>query len=606
MHHVGRGVGVSSAWPYRVRPDFALGCFHVSEEEIVQSLAREFRDFMSSVIAFPADYFAGWFGVAPSESGVEVNELTAMQIAAYVGCVRLLSDAIATTPIRVMEGLPDGSEREAPEHYLTSVLQDAFNDEATAADAKQTGQAHCLMTGNCFFQKAYNGAGQTAALYLRNPFRTIPYRTNDGKLIYKTNDTPSSKEIDIQAADIVHVKGLGMDSLVGLSPVKYYAREVLGGDLAAQSYSNKFFANDSRPGGYLKAAHTVKDTAKLQAVQSWLAGHSRGQAHQMAFLDAGVSWEKVGVDPEEAQFLGTREFNRTQIACIFGIPPHFLGEAAESRTNMEQRALEFLIFTLKPWFNKWEQALNFKLFPKVGRNAKRYYCKFDATDFERATYADLLKGVQTGRYAGLYTIDEGRALLGQQPYSTQQLKSKNPADKLWMPVNMAWVTDEFGDDGQPKPSPTGNGQGGNDQGGGDGAGTLPSAGTGQGGSRSDAEIKRYFAIFYATFRDALGRILARKKVNSGDFERAFSPVLIQIASAFNFKIDSEPGDMSLSSESVQFVREYCSKLHARSKQWSAGTADADAAAELRDAIAAMRAGVKPNVEEEETSSEEEN
>lgn len=574
-----------------------------------RSLKQELRDFFGSVISFPADYFAGWFGVAPSESGVEVNELTAMQIAAYVGCVRLLSDAVSTTPLKVYESLPDGSEREAPEHPLYSVLNFMPNDEVTAADFRQTGQGHLLLTGNTLAEIAYNGAGQPAMLFLRNPFRTFPYRTGEGKLIYKTNDTPGGYEREIAAADMVHVKGLGMDSLVGLSPVKYYAREVLGGDLAAQSYSNKFFANDSRPGGYLKATQVIKDERKLAAVQSWLAGHSRGQAHQMAFLDGGVTWEKVGVDPEEAQFLGTREFNRTQIACIFGVPPHFLGEAAESRANMEQRALEFLTFTLKPWLNKWEQALNMKLFARVGRNAGRYYAKFDTTNFERAAYADLLKGIQIGRYAGVYTINDSRRLLGEQPYSESQLNSKNPADKLWMPVNMGYVTvdDAANSAAEKKPKAgqgQGAGQGGNDQGGGGGNGT-PGSSTTQGGSRSDVEVKRYFAIFYSTFRDALGRILARNHPDQRDFERVFSPVLIQIASAFNFRPDFEPGDMSLSAESVQFVREYCARLRARSKSWSESAQDFCAANELRDAIVAMRDAMKPNAEEEESTEVEE-
>lgn len=559
---------------------------------------------MSSVISFPADYFAGWFGVAPSESGVEVNELTAMQVAAFVGCVRILSDALMTTPLNVYQRMPDGSEKLANDHYLQGMLHDAFNDEATAADCKQSGQVHCCLTGNCYFEIAYDGAGRPARLYLRNPFRTIPYRDKNGGLIYKTNDTQTGFEREMESATVVHVKGLGMDSLVGLSPVKYTMREVLGGDLAAQSFSNKFFANDSRPGGYLSSKAVLTAERKLQMAQSWLAGHSRGQAHQMAVLDGDVTWQKVGVAPDEAQFLQTREFNRTQIAGMFGVPVHFLGEAAESRANMEQRALEFLIFTMRPWYTKWEQALNMKLFPTLGRSANKFFCKFDTTNFERATYADLLKGIQMGRYAGLYTMDEGRALLGMQPYSEKQLDSDKPGDKVMFPVNMVMLSKDLVS-GTPDAPPKGEGQGGNDQSGGDGSGTLPSAGTGQGGSRSDAETKQYFARYYHVFRDAFGRILARKNPNKADFERVFSPILIQIASAFNFKTDAEPGDMTLSNKSVVFVREYCEGLRKRSQSWTPGTADIDASNELRSAIAAMRDAVRPDVEEE-TSPEEEN
>lgn len=593
------------------------------------TLRTEFRDFLSSVISFPADYFAGWFGVAPSESGVEVNELTAMQIAAYVGCVRVLSDAVALTPLEVVEINKDGSEAVTYEHPLADVLSLQINPETSAADVKQTGQVHLLQTGNAYLEIGYNGAGQPAALYPRSPFATFPYRNiageqgrkpaealDNGELFYKTTDTPGHYERAIRRQDMVHVKGLGLDSLVGLSPVKYYGREVLGTDLAAQSYSAKFFANDARPGGYLKAPGFLKEDKKKAALMSWMAGHSRGQSNKPALLDGGWSWEKIGVPPDEAQFIETRKFNREQLAAIFGVPPHFLGISEESRANMEQRALEFLVFVLKPWLNKWEQSVNIKLFPRTGRNAGRFYCRFNTTNFERATYADLLKGVQMGRYAGLYTIDEGRALLGEQPYSDKQFKSKRPGDKLWQPVNMVVVTEETLK-GSAANAENGNdgGQGGDDQDGGDG-GSKPASGTTQGGKRTsglaaqDSELKHYFHLFAPTFRDALGRILARSKPDSKDFERCFSPTLSAIAAAFECD-PVMPGDMRLSEKSVQTVRDYIGGLAVRVSEAHVGKLDSStrsdelAATELRRAIEFLREKCHrdPDPEEEEDPEE---
>lgn len=585
-------------------------------------LRTEFRDFLSSVISFPADYFAGWFGVAPSESGVEVNELTAMQIAAYVGCIRVLSDAVSLTPIEIVEVNKDGSEAVTYDHPLADVLSLQMNPETSAADVKQTGQVHLLQTGNAYAEIAYNGAGQPAALYLRSPFATFPYRNivgeqgrrpagplDNGELFYKTTDTPGHYERAIRRQDMVHVKGMGLDSLVGLSPVKYYGREVLGTDLAAQSYSAKFFANDARPGGYLKAPGFINDDKKKKALMSWIAGHARGQANRPAVLDGGWSWEKVGVPPNEAQFIETRKFNREQLAAIFGVPPHFLGISEESRANMEQRALEFLIFVLKPWLNKWEQAFNIKLFPRTGRNAGRFYSRFNTTNFERATYADLLKGVQMGRYAGLYTIDEGRALLGEQPYSEKQFKSDRPGDKLWQPVNMVVVTAETlkgslagAGNGE------GAGQGGDDQNGGAG-GTKPASGTTQGGKR-DVELKHYFRLFAPLFRDALGRILARSKPDQADFERCFSPVLTAIAAAFECD-PVTPGDMRLSEKSAQHVRDYIRGIAHRVSEARASSLDSPvqsdqlAAAELRRAIEFLRKKCRREPDPEEDESEDE-
>lgn len=560
---------------------------------------KEFRDSLGSVISFPADYFAGWFGVAPSESGVEVNELTAMQIAAFVACTRLLSDVMSCTPLNVWERNHDGTEGITYEHPLASLLAMSPNADCTAADQRHAAMTHICLTGNAYLEKGYNGAGQVGGLFLRNPFRTIPYRfakggpggydLEPGDLFYKTNDSPTGYERIIRADDIVHFKGLGMDGLVGLSPVKYMMREVLGTDLAAQSYSAKFFANDSRPGGYLKFPGMRGPEEKLKDAQTWIAAHARGNARRVAILDGGMEWVNVGIPPEEAQFLQTREFNRTQIAGMFGIPPHFIGEAAESRANMEQRALEFLTFTAKPWFNRFEQAYNFRLFSNVGRNAGRFYCRYDTSQFERATYADLLKGVQMGRYAGLVTINEGRKLLGFQPYTPKQLNSTDPADKLWQPVNMAWVTKDWEEGGDPTSEPQGQGAGGDDQDGGEGSG-QPASGTTQGGKR-DRELRHYFALFYATFRDAFGRILARSKPDEADFQRCFSPVLTSIAAAFECDpAQRTPGDMSLSEKSAQFVQDYIRGIAHRMNTGVCSDPDdvVWAAQELRRAIEQLR------------------
>lgn len=558
-------------------------------------LYAEFRDSLSSTISFPADYFAGWFGVAPSESGVEVNELTAMQISAFVACMRIISGAVCTLPLRVWRVLDDETEEIANDHPLDNVLNNQPNDEVSAADLFQTGQGHLLLTGNCYLEKAYNGAGQPAALYLRNPFRTIPYRFPDGTLFYKTNDTSGGYERNIMAEDMIHVKGLGMDSLVGLSPVKYYAREVLGNDLAAQSYSAKFFANDSRPGGYLQSDGIMSNDRKQAATQSWIASHSRGQSHRMAVLDGGMKWMKVGVNPDEAQFMQTRRLNREQIGAIFGVPVHFLGENVESRADMEQRGIEFLTYTIKPWLIKWEQAINMKMFPRRGRTAGTYFARFDTTMFERATYANLLKGIQTGRYAGLYTVNEGRKLLNEQPYSQEQHDSKDPADKLWMPINMMYVTESIDTPPTPPGATTNEtdkseGQGGDDQDGGDGGG-KPAVPAKQGGKRTaDQEIKKYFLTFRPMFRDALGRILNREKPIERDFQKAFQPVLATIAATFSFARDAEPGDMTLDEKTTEFITGYVASMAIRGASWGQNKACANriAADELIRALKEIR------------------
>jgi len=212
------------------------------------TLKQELRDFISSVVSFPQD-FLGAFGLPPSESGAIVNEFSAMQIAAYFACIRVISDAVGTLPLNVYERMPDGSEKVVWDHPLQGILHTQPNPEVSASDVRQCMQSHILLTGNSYAEIIRNNGGQVAALYVRSPFQTNPYRTNSGELIYKTHDDPSGGERIIPAYQMLHVKGLGIDSLVGLSPVKYYAREIIGTEISAQSYSANFFKNQATPSG---------------------------------------------------------------------------------------------------------------------------------------------------------------------------------------------------------------------------------------------------------------------------------------------------------------------------------------------------------------------
>ena len=199
-----------------------------------------------------------------------------------------------------------------------------------------------MATGNNYSEIAYNKAGQPAALYLRSPFRTFPYRRSDGTLAYKTNDTPGQYDRWIPSQNMCQFRGMGMDGLLGLSPIKYFAREVIGCDLAAQAYSARFFKNDSRPGGYLTATGMLSSEKKKAAMLSWMDAHSGSNTNRMAILDSGMTWQKVGVNPDEAQFLQTRQLNRQQISAIYGVPIHFLGDSEESRASIDGNALSSL------------------------------------------------------------------------------------------------------------------------------------------------------------------------------------------------------------------------------------------------------------------------
>lgn len=543
-----------------------------------EGIVQEWRDFTGAVISFPQDFF-GVFGLPPAESGAIVNEMSSLQIAAYFTCVRVISDAVGTLPLNVMEyvfddeGNPVG-ERVAFNHYLQPLLHDKPNQEVCAADQRQAGQSHCLMTGNTYIEIDWSNGGQVRGLYLRSCFSTFPYRNAKGDLIYKTHDEPNGGERIILSEDMIHVKGLGIDSLLGLSPIKYYAREVLGNDISAQAYSAKFFANNANPGGYLQAPGNLSDKQKLDSMRTWIDAHGRGNTHKPAVLEGGWKWEQTAINPEDAQLIETRKLNRSQICAIFGVPEHMAG-GEEEKANMEQKTLEFLTFTIKPWLNKWEQAINAKLFPKVGRTANKYFVKFDTKSLERANYADMVKGLQMLRYAGGIDRDELRREMGYNP--------AKPDQKFLLPVNMQETSED-----EPAPPPAAPPKGGI------GGNAEPEPGGKPDETKSNSKL---FLVNYPPFRDAFGRILTRKKPNEDDFLRVFKPVMVSIAAALDFKPDAEPGDLILSVEKCGFLIDYIKSMPLRAKDWKAEEADKQAAVELKRAIEYIEAKVKSELQE---------
>jgi HK97 family phage portal protein len=549
-------------------------------------IKQEFRDFVSSVVSFPQD-FLGAFGLPPSESGAIVNEFSAMQIAAYFACIRVISDAVGTLPLNVYERMPDGSEQVCWNHPLQRVLHTQPNPEVTAADARQCMQSHILLTGNAYAEIVPTNGG-LPNLYVRSPFTTIPYRNNEGELIYKVHDDPNGAQRIVMAENMLHVKGMGIDSLVGLSPVKYYAREIIGTEISAQSYSANWFKNSATPSGYLSApSANMKPAQKLTALNSWMQAHGRGNSHTPAVLEQGWKWESTGVNPEESQLIQLRQMNRSQIGAIFGVPEHMIGggEGADAKATIEQKALEFLTFTLKPWLKRWEQAINMKLFPTVGRNANRYFCKFDTHELEQPDFKTKIQGLQMARYAGLVTAQEGRKELGFNPYTTEQLNSQNPADRLLQPVNMVFVGEQtLNVPDVPAPGKDTVSEGENTP-------VAPkdnNSVTEKNDAKvtPDQEVLHYFRTFAPAFSDVFNRILARKKPDQKDFERTFAPVLTSIAAAFAFDMtDAEPASNPISADLMDSIRDYISGMSDRAPEWKPESA----AAELRRAVEYIRA-----------------
>ncbi|NME55999.1 phage portal protein [Dorea formicigenerans] len=206
---------------------------------------------------------------------------------------------------------------------------------------------------------------------------------------------------------VLHIPGLGFDGLVGYSPIAM-AKNAIGMAIACEEYGAKFFANGATPGGILEHPGTVKDPAKVRDSWNEAFGGSRN-SNKVAVLEEGMKYTPISISPEQAQFLETRKFQIDEIARIFRVPPHMVGDLEKSSfSNIEQQSLEFVKYTLEPWIVRWEQSINRVLLMESEKAA--YFVKFNVDGLLRGDYQSRMNGYATARQNGWMSANDIREL----------------------------------------------------------------------------------------------------------------------------------------------------------------------------------------------------
>jgi len=349
------------------------------------------------------------FGGTPA--GKAVNERTAMQTTAVYACVRILAETLAALPLHVYHYKPDGGKERLPSHPLYRLLHDEPNPEMSSFVFRETLMVHLLLWGNAFAQIIRDGRGRVLALYPLLPSRMDVERNKAGALTYTYNreygDKGGAGSVTLRREDVLHIPGLGFDGLIGYSPIAM-ARNAVGMSIAAEEYGSRFFSGGANPGGVLTYDGTVNNPDKIR--DSWQSGFGgSGNAHKIAVLEGGMKYQQIGIPPEQAQFLATRKFQLNEIARIFRIPPHMIGDLDKSSfSNIEHQSLEFVKYALDPWVVRWEQALQQALL-LPGEKAE-LFINFNLDGLLRGAYADRMRGYQIALQNGLMTPNECRSL----------------------------------------------------------------------------------------------------------------------------------------------------------------------------------------------------
>ena len=353
------------------------------------------------------------FYMGGSTSGKRVTEQSAMQMTAVYSCVRILSEAVAGLPLHLYKYNDKGGKEKAIDHPLYRILHDEPNPEMTSFIFRETLMTHLLLWGNAYSQIIRNGKGEIVALYPLMPNKMKVDRDENGVLYYEYThssdeaDTMKNTTVRLSSYDVLHIPGLGFDGLVGYSPIAM-AKNAIGMAIACEEYGAKFFANGAAPSGVLEHPGVIKDPQRVR--DSWQSTYGgTANAHRVAVLEEGMKYTPISISPEQAQFLETRKFQINEIARIFRVPPHMVGDLEKSSfSNIEQQSLEFVKYTLDPWVIRWEQALSRALFTEEEKTSM--FIKFNLEGLLRGDYVSRMSGYATARQNGWMSANDIREL----------------------------------------------------------------------------------------------------------------------------------------------------------------------------------------------------
>ena len=358
-----------------------------------------------------------------ANSGEQVDEKSAMQIATVYACVRLLAESVAQLPLHLYRVTGDDGQEKAKNHPLYRILYREPNPEMTSFSFWEAVMTHLLLWGNAYAQVVRDGKNSILGLYPLLPENVEIDRTEKGELYYiyhaYTDEVPgeTNKDIIFRRDEILHIPGLGFNGLVGFSPIAMM-KNALGTTIAVEKYGSSFFKNNGQPLGVLEHPGVLKDPQKIR--DNWMDTYGGpNNAHKIALLEEGMTYKPISLPPEDSQFLSTREFGVEEICRIFRVPPHMVQDLKRATfSNIEHQAIDYVVHTLDPWLVRIEKAIVKDLL--VEEEKDDYFPKFNVDGLLRGDYKSRMDGYSVGISTGIISPNEARQKENMPPLSEDE------------------------------------------------------------------------------------------------------------------------------------------------------------------------------------------
>ena len=342
--------------------------------------------------------FGGMVGRTP------VNEKSVFGLSAYWAGVRRISESVAMLPVDVFKKV--NGKRTMTDHPVEYLLNAESNYQTCAFDFTQILITSAINHGNglAIIERDRFGTPTGLVNVSREICEPLKY---DDELYWKVEIKEAANKQEsllVKDRDIINLRGFGIDPVIGLSAIQAH-KQNLGLSIATQDFGADFFNKGTRIDGYIEYSGVLKPETKDAISQQWANNYGVNGTRGTAILDAGSKYHRLGLPPQDAQYIETRKFQKNEIATILGIPSHMINEMdGATFSNIEHQSIEFVTYGIGSWIEKIEQEYRRKLLKESEK--RNHYFKHNVDRLLRTDVKTKGEYYRLMTDIGAYTIND--------------------------------------------------------------------------------------------------------------------------------------------------------------------------------------------------------
>jgi len=373
-------------------------------------LLRKFKNSLADYISkfLAGDDVSEYSGIG----AINVDREVAMKYSAVFSCVRVLSETFATCPAILYRKNKDGTRGVSTDLQVYDILHNQPNDMMAPFGFKETQLISLNTGGNSVCLKLVNKYNDLVGLWPLE-WTKLQIKSENGQISYKYQDGANEKTYS--RSEIFHIPGLSFDGLIGVSPIEYMASAITLG-LSYEKFGVRFYQNGANASGVFSFPDVLGDVA-YERLKKDLTKNYTGLANtgKPILLESGGSFNQLTIKPVDAQLLESKKFQIEDVARCYRVPLHLIQNLDKAtNNNIEHQSLEFIMYTMLPWFKRYEENANAQLLTPKERKAG-YYIEFKMDGLLRGDMASRSAAYAAGRQWGWLSVNDIRRLENMPP-----------------------------------------------------------------------------------------------------------------------------------------------------------------------------------------------